>query len=441
MTFIGGVLISLFTSFLITSFFYKDEMIYTDQVEETTDYLIELLQIVDVNETPRLLDLLEDIPVDFYFLEQDDNFHSAEWPNDWITNEIILELADKDGEEPIIFEISDEPSVRVIGTEVLLDDQLRHLFIVIDFANEISVIQRVTINALLFVLIVGSIFIVLVSRYFVSSIEDLTKAAEQLSTGDFSIRLFTRKKDEIGKLTRSFNQLASELANMEKMREDFVSNVSHEIQSPLTSIKGYTKALMDDLIPQHQQKEYLAVIYQESDRLSRLGDNLLKMASLDSDHHPYRPDKYRLDEQLRRTVLATEPLWNEKDIEMELELADQFIVADQDLLEQVWLNLITNAIKYTNNQGKIRIVLQRTSVHVEVSITDNGMGIPKEAIPYIFDRFYKVDKARSHEAKGNGLGLSIVKKILLLHHATIDVESYVGEGSTFSVKLPLVNSD
>lgn len=221
------------------------------------------------------------------------------------------------------------------------------------------------------------------------------------------------------------------------MRADFVSNVSHEIQSPLTSIKGFTKAIMDDVVPQENQKEYLTIIYQEIERMSRLSDNLLRIASLDSEHHPYNPVSYRLDEQIRNSVLTTEPQWTKKHIDIQLDLEPVEIFADKDLMEQVWLNLITNAIKYTDENGVIQIAIQIIGGKITVRVRDYGIGIPKEAIPNLFARFYKVDRSRNRSVEGNGLGLSIVKKILSIHKFNISVESEEGKGSTFTVHIPI----
>ncbi len=256
-----------------------------------------------------------------------------------------------------------------------------------------------------------------------------------MAKGNFSVRLKSKKKDEVGELITSFNHMATELEQIDNMREDFVSNVSHEIQSPLTSIRGFTKAIRDDVIPKKDQHEYLDIIYQETERLSRLSENLLRLASLDSEQHPYHPVTYRLDEQLRRTVVATEPQWKKKSLQIHLDLESIEVFADQDLLDQVWLNLMTNAIKYSSLNGEIEIYLSRDADEVKVTIKDTGKGIPKDAIPHLFERFYKVDKARSRTVQGNGLGLSIVKKILTIHGCLIDVVSEEGVGSTFMINI------
>ena len=236
---------------------------------------------------------------------------------------------------------------------------------------------------------------------------------------------------------RSFNDLAEALGNMDEVRKQFVSNVSHEMQSPLTSIKGYARALKDGLVPEENQQEYLEIIYQEVDRLSRLSNNLLKMASLDAEKDLIKLENYRLDEQIRRVILSTEPLWRDKNIDVELDLSQTYIHADQDLMEQVWLNLIVNAIKYNRENGELYISFYKDEAGLVIRINDTGIGIDQDEIPYIFDRFYKVDQSRSEYRTGNGLGLSIAKKIITIHNGTIDVVSHKGIGTTFFVRLPL----
>lgn len=208
------------------------------------------------------------------------------------------------------------------------------------------------------------------------------------------------------------------------------------MQSPLTSIRGFTRALQDGVIPLEEQKEHLDIIYEETLRLSRLSDNLLRLASLDSEHHPVHFTTFQVDEQLRRAILLAEPQWAQKDIQIELDLLPCEITVDKDLFDQVWQNLINNAIKYTGPQGIIHVEIETSSSFVKVLIRDSGQGIPEEALPYIFDRFYMVDKARSSSLRGNGLGLSIVIKILKLHQCTIDVESEMGKGTQFIVTIP-----
>ncbi|MCL6444966.1 MAG: HAMP domain-containing histidine kinase [Alicyclobacillus sp.] len=190
----------------------------------------------------------------------------------------------------------------------------------------------------------------------------------------------------------------------------------------------------EDLSPE-QRRHYLSIIEAESKRLSRLSDNLLKLTSLESGYHPFAPERFRLDKQIRDAVLSLEPLWMQKPLHMELSLPNLAIEADKDLVNQLWVNLITNAIKFTEPQGSIFISAQRTGDGwVEVCVRDTGIGMKEEDVDRIFERFYKADKART--GSGSGLGLAIVKKIVDMHRGEIRVASEVGVGSTFTVRLP-----
>ena len=286
---------------------------------------------------------------------------------------------------------------------------------------------------LIIVLLLGSLLILIASRYLVKPIKVMTEATRRVAKGDFDVIIQFKRQDEIGRLAQSFTSMIHELKQMEMMRQEFVSNVSHEIQSPLTSIQGFSRALQEGIVPLNDQERYLAMIVSESDRLSRLSDNLLRLASLDSDHHPFHRTSYRLDEQLRRIVVATEPQWVNKNLEIELLFTKTMIFADQDLLEQVWMNLLVNAIRYTPVGGKITIRIEQTSTSLRIAFHDTGQGIAKEELETIFERFYKVDKSRTRSHGGSGLGLSIVKKILDLHQAKIEVQSEVQQGSLFTV--------
>ncbi|WP_405156560.1 sensor histidine kinase [Paenibacillus sp. FSL K6-0108] len=333
------------------------------------------------------------------------------------------------------FMMSNKDETAIVGVP-RMNEEKNALLIKINFSSIFHNVKRTLFISLLTVLVIGSLLIMFMSGYIVKPIKRLTLAAKKMASGDLTVRLKHHKQDEFGELMDSFNHMASELQKIDSVRDDFVSNVSHEMQSPLTSIRGFTRALQDGVIPLEEQKEHLDIIYEETLRLSRLSDNLLRLASLDSEHHPFNLTTFHLDEQLRRTIVLAEPQWAHKNIKIELDLLPYEIKVDKDLFEQVWQNLINNAIKYTGPDGFIHVAMVMSASVVKVSIRDSGQGIPEEAIPYIFDRFYMVDKARSSALKGNGLGLSIVIKILKLHDCTIDVESKVGEGTKFTVTIP-----
>lgn len=290
------------------------------------------------------------------------------------------------------------------------------------------------------VLLIGSFLILFAARYVVKPIMQLTEATKKMAKGTFDFaNLPLNRRDEIGQLSVSFHEMAKELAKLDQMRQDFVSSVSHEIQSPLTSISGFSKALKQKKMSEESRLRYLTIIEEESERLSRLGQNLLQLSYLQQEQHPLKVTAYPLDEQLRRAVITLEPLWTVKKINMVVDLEAITVRADKDQLDQVWINLLNNAIKFTPPHGTIRIQLMEKAHHTIVSITDSGIGIPKEELVHIFKPFHKVDKARSSSVKGNGLGLSIVKKIIDMHNGEIQVSSSLGSGTIFTVALPREN--
>lgn len=268
-------------------------------------------------------------------------------------------------------------------------------------------------------------------------------ALARIATGDFSVHvenildLNFQSKSVLDELVQSVNRMAQELNQMETMRQEFISNVSHEIQSPLTSINGFAQALHSDTLSIEKRNHYLHIIETECRRLSKLSDNLLKLASLEAEQVKFEPRPYRLDRQLRNLILTCEPQWTEKALDMDVSLEEVTITADENLLNQAWLNLLHNSIKFTPSGGSISITLSRHNETITCTIRDTGIGIAQEDQLHIFERFYKADQARQRSKEGNGLGLSIVKKIVEMHRGDIKVESTPGAGTTFSIFLPI----
>jgi signal transduction histidine kinase len=262
----------------------------------------------------------------------------------------------------------------------------------------------------------------------------LTDALAQIAQGNFNVLIDTDDAYVHPGLATAINDMAQNLGNLETMRQDFISNVSHEIQSPLTSIGGFAELLQDPDVPTGERLHYAGIIRAESRRLSSLSDNLLKLSSLDD--APLSTTEFRLDRQLQGVVLMLEPQWSAKDLTVEAHLQKCLVSGDKDLLSQVWGNLLHNAIKFTPVGGILRVSLDEDAVR----IADTGTGIPKEGLPHVFERFYKADKARDRSLGGNGLGLSLVKKIVELHDGRVSVESELGKGTAFEVFLPSLRS-
>lgn len=332
-------------------------------------------------------------------------------------------------------EKGDRPQPNVVGLPFKENGRSYALFIQSHPQRQFSVIQDVQNIQLITILLVGIVLFAYVSTIIIKPIKRLSTAMKVVGQGEYNVQVEHAANDEIGLLTKNFNQMTKELNKIETMRQEFIASVSHEIQSPLTSIRGFSAALKDDIVSEDKKIQYLTIIEKESTRLSQLSSNLLKLASLDSEHQTLMLQQYRLDEQIRHVVMALEPQWIKKNIEIDLDLSNVQIEADKDLLEQVWLNLVTNAVKYTPENGFVKISIHQKNEEIDVKIKDNGIGIIEEDQKYIFESFYKVDKSRT--LKGSGLGLAITKKIVRLHEGAIRVESKKEQGSIFTVTLPI----
>lgn len=293
----------------------------------------------------------------------------------------------------------------------------------------------------------GVLIFLLLRRYFKHSkftsnirlLSELMDALERISKGDFRVRLNHKLKEDepFARLVKGVNEMALNLEQTENMRQEFISNVSHEIQSPLASIKGFTYVLDSDELTPEERKHFLSIIETETMRLSRLSENLLKLAALEAHSMKFEPKPYRLDKQLRTVILSCEPQWRGKNIRMDAFLDSITVTADEDMLSQVWINLIHNSIKFTPEDGCIRVDLHRRGNTVECKISDTGIGIDEDAQKHVFERFYKADKSRERAKKGSGLGLAIAKKIVETHGGKITVQSEPGAGTVFTVSLPV----
>jgi len=329
------------------------------------------------------------------------------------------------------------PTELVVGMPYEEAGQRYALFIQVSEKKVLSYTSLLLILALAINLLVGGLFILVAARYLVKPLLSMKSAAERLAKGEFDIELkWAKRKDELGRLAQSFNYMTSQMRELETMRQNFVSNVSHEIQSPLTSISGFSKALQQTGVSEDDRIRYLSIIQNESERLSRLSDNLLKLASLDTRHHPFEPRDYELDEQLRKAVVACEPQWAAKSLEWDLRLPRTIIRGDEDQLNQVWFNLISNSIKFTPDGGRISLSIVKHTEHVEIILSDTGIGIPMEERIKVFERFYKTDHSHNKMKSGSGLGLAIVKKIVEKHRGDVVLNGNPEEGTTVVVSLP-----
>ena len=284
-----------------------------------------------------------------------------------------------------------------------------------------------------------SMFGYLEARRHSDPFNTIVASIQRIAKGDFGARAEVPVSDDehpLGRLVTSINEMAGELETMERLRQEFVSNVSHEIRSPLTSIQGFAEALRDDALPPEDRTRYLAIIEAESRRLGELSDNLLRLTSLESEREPLRPEPFALDRQVRQVILAAEPLWAAKGIAVEASLDPTTIHGDAALLAHVWANLLDNAVKFTPEGGRISVTLTAGTQVAQVRVSDSGPGIPDEARDRIFERFFKADASRDRRTPGSGLGLALARKIVELHGGSIRAEAGPERGAAFTVTLP-----
>jgi len=313
-----------------------------------------------------------------------------------------------------------------------------------------------SLNAEIFTIILSSVLIgfaiavvisLIISKTLISPIQGMTKAAEAMADGDFSRKIRVESADEIGVLAKAFNDMAmqietmlEELQRVESLRREFVANVSHELRTPLTNIRSYAETISDDKdIPKEMEEEFLRIIINQSDRMTKIVQDLLDLSRYDSGASILTIEEFSIEQAVRDVyaAIALEARKRSHVLNLELEWKLPSIKGDRAKIEQVLMNIIANALKYTPDGGTISIYSGTAGDAVWVKIEDTGVGIPAEDLVRVFDRFYRVDKARSRESGGTGLGLSIAKEIIAIHGGEITIDSKPGVGTAVTVKLPV----
>jgi len=286
-------------------------------------------------------------------------------------------------------------------------------------------------------ILLSIVMVVVSTKYLVKPISKLTAATRSLESGRFNVELDINRGDELGQLSRSFVQMSRKLEQLDEMRKEFISNISHDIQSPLSNIKGYTNLLDNDSLDSKEKAQYISVINGEISRLSILTKQLLLLASLDRNEDIVKKKPFNVAQQIKELIRSYQWAVNEKGIMLGYSLPDVELLGDPSLLNTVWDNLLTNAIKYNKPNGSVEISLAIRGDTIAVTFADTGIGLSHKEIGRIFDRFYRADFARSRTVEGTGLGLSIAASIVKLHGGHIHVNSEESEGSVFVVELPV----
>ena len=326
--------------------------------------------------------------------------------------------------------------MNTIGVPVKQGDQSYALFMRPDIKMLFNEMHMLFAWILIVTVALSIIFVLVGAKYLIHPISKLTRATKELSEGSFSIQLDIDRDDEIGNLASSFTNMAQQLKKLDQMKNEFMSNVTHDLQSPLANIKGYVNLLENENLSVEERANYISIITSETNRLSILSKQLLLLSSLEQEDGFVHKNLYNLSEQLKEAIYNNQWLIQERNLMVSYSLKDINIFGDSSLLYNVWENLLTNAIKYNVENGEIKVTLEEKLDFVYVSFTDTGVGFSQEAKEKIFDRFYREDKARTRSIEGSGLGLSIVEFIVKLHDGEIMIESEKGKGSSFIIKLP-----
>ncbi len=332
-----------------------------------------------------------------------------------------------------------------ISLEPLISTQGSHYATVIAAApvslvsDLLSTITKLFIFSALIPLLLMFLFIYAMTYKLTKPLKLMSEASKAMAKGDFSKRIPVMSDDEIGELSVSFNMMTNSLSQLEGMRKSFVANVSHELKTPMTTISGFIDGILDGTIEPERQSYYLGIVSNEVKRLSRLVESMLSMAKLESGEFTLKPELFNFGELLCTTVISQEQrIENRKLNIIGLDtLPDISVNADKDLIHQVLYNLVDNAVKFTNEQGEISFSLNTDSRNLIFTIKNTGDGIPQKELPFVFERFYKVDKSRSASKNSTGLGLYIVKTIVNAHKGTISVASRENEYTAFKVILPI----
>lgn len=300
--------------------------------------------------------------------------------------------------------------------------------------NIASVTIPIWLELIVFSLLIGLLVTSFMSKWFFDPIKKLCKAMERVADGDFTVRLETKSSSkEIREIYSGFNLMTNELSNTEILQTDFVSNISHEFKTPINAIEGYSTLLQDNDNLGQEQKKYVDKILFNTKRLSSLVGSILLLSRIENQSIPVNRTTYRLDEQIRQSIVALEPAWEKKSIEFDVDLDSVEYVGNENVMHHIWDNLIGNAIKFNPPCGLVRIRLKETENGVVFTVEDSGPGISEEAKKHIFDKFFQADS--SHKEEGNGLGLALVKKILSVSNGEIFAENISGGGCRFTVIL------
>lgn len=396
------------------------------------------------------IEILEEyLNASFIFIDDKDNIKiiSTDIDSKWYNKKVDFKKILEENKNESYYEIKgnmggifNEPMLSIgrpmnineqyIGT-IFINTPVTDLFLTVEKAYQIIMLFTI------FAIIGAFILVYLFSKKITLPLIEISNAAKIMAGGDFKKRVYINSKDDIGQLANVLNDMAESLDEQEKRRREFISNISHDIRSPLTSMKGFLEAIIDGTIPEEKKEKYINIVLEETERLTVLANNILDINKLEDMDNQNKNVSFDINELIRRIIISFEARAINKSLDIKISFAEKetFVFADLEKIQRVVYNLIDNAIKFIENEKCIYISTNVKNNKVFVSIKDEGPGISLEDQKRIFDRFYKADYSRGKDKKGSGLGLSIVKEFILSQGETIELKSELNKGSEFVFSL------
>ena len=459
---LGIVLMGCSEWVLFKNYFAKDRYETLDQVvnvaKRTAEYLVNsetMPQGAELDALNTKLEIIgESAEAYLFFTDRQGNVLIASDPDKLTTTTVPLDIcqranavADPDARHYHAFgdlggALTEKSYIAAVET---IDDQSLFsgwLFLCSSGAQLTDFKQQFWSNFLLsacVMLLCASVLTRLLMRQLTDPLQKVTDAAQRFGGGDLSVRVEGVEGDgEVADLARTFNQMAENIQSNDNSRGQFMGNIAHELRTPMTTIKGFVDGILDGTIPPEMQNHYLQLVSEETGRLARLIQNMLDLSKLESGEYQVNARMFNIWETITGVALSAEQRINDGMIDIDGLTMDEkvLVYADPDLIHQVVYNLLDNAIKFTPAGGTIRFGVEKLGPEVEVSIWNSGQGISPEALPYVFQRFYKEDRSRGLHARGAGLGLNICKVLVNLSGGQIRVESQQGEWCQFVFTLP-----
>lgn len=441
------MIVSSILAFMFSNFYYQQELKPKNDAKNTviaTD-IVAYIESSEQMDLHNYLESLANVGYQFYLHDGDSGVFFGEDFRDKslahrtiesvMTGEVYHGMLNLPQETFVTGFFANELK-NTIGLPVEYEGQTYALFMRPDIKMLFSEMHILFAWLLAAVVLLSIVFVLISTKYMIRPITHLTEAAEKLAEGDFSIELDLTRNDEIGQLSQRFTYMATELKKLDDLKSEFIGNITHDIQSPLSNIKGYIGLLENESLSETEKKQYIDITIKEINRLSSLTKQLLTLASLEKTTDLVQISTFSLTTQLKNIIRYHQWQMDEHGIMLSFNLPEIEVAGDKALLENLFTNLITNAIKYNVEDGEIKISATQNDETTQIIVSDTGIGMDASTKTRIFERFYREDTSRTRKIEGTGLGLSIAGLIVNLHEGTLEVESEKGKGTTFTVTLP-----